>query len=527
VKNIFTKTNITIILIVAGGILLIFSFVFEHGTPKFEYELIAPNQIMSSIYKVYGNPNTGFWLSKLVLKNIGSGPAYNVKIFYKLDGYSDWKESNTYKIILPTSTIIDLYYPLIQSNIMDIKTSSPSSINFKITYQETQGGVTKEITGSKSITILGANNFVFSSIPPEESTGSFNDVFSNYPLLAAWATPGDPVVISFADLGNKLAGGPGATLSDEDALMSLAGMWDVSVHNGIQYKTEPEAFWSGQFSEYIKYPRDVIKDKIGTCIDTALFFSTLALTQGLNAYIVLMPGHAFSIIELPSGQLIPVETTTLNNGYTFSQAIESGVNTYTNAINGPYIIIDLQKYQSIGIIPPELPELPTDILTVWNITSPSTSKSLQAGIDSGQTSSDYISFINYAPMWSVTYPSSWSVQQSTNEVYFSSTGVELFVSWGYGVSKETARLSVESLFSGLGVLSVNNSSSSLISGIPCDLITYNMFYQDNSYLVRARYFEYNGYGFAVFYDFAYDSFYNTNLQICESIVQSFTLGDVH
>lgn len=51
-------------------------------------------------------------------------------------------------------------------------------------------------------------------------------------------------------------------ISDEEAVKSLQDMWELSVYNGIQYK--PQAFWTGKLSQYVMYPRDVIR--IATCL---------------------------------------------------------------------------------------------------------------------------------------------------------------------------------------------------------------------------------------------------------------------
>ena len=231
--------------------------------------------------------------------------------------------------------------------------------------------VMDSMLGVKENPLIADFDFIFTSLAPEENLGTFYDVFNNYPLLAAWATPTDPVVREYANLGNKIAGGAGATISDEEAWKSLAGMWLLSVYNGIQFKTPPEAFWTGKFSQYVYYPRDVIRDRSGTCIDAALLFASLAMAQGLRSYIVLMPGHAFTLVVLPtSGNIIPIETTALNAQVPFEEAVKIGVEVFREALSGPHIIVDIEGFQAMGIHPPELEPLPPDILERWGIKTP-------------------------------------------------------------------------------------------------------------------------------------------------------------
>jgi len=496
------------------------------GKPRLDYKILSPEYIMSGVYKVYGNSKLGFWVAKTVVTNVGDGAAYNLKISYKVEGYSDWSYGNVYPVLLPNSTVVDLYYPILSSEVTKLKTSTPSNVKVKITYSEDPESAPKEIDESKPIKILGVHDFIFSGIPKEENTGTFYDIFSNYPLLAAWATPTDPVVMRFADLGNKLAGGAAARESDEEAWKSLSGMWTVSVYNGIQYKHEPEAFWTGEFSQYIKYPRDVIKDRCGTCVDTALFFVSLALCQGLRAYVVLMPGHAFPIIQLPSGQMLPVESTALNEKVSFEDAVKAGVKTYSEAMNGPYLVVDVQALQAGGVTPPELEELPPDILERWNIVSPTPQPSPSPSPSPTPSPMQTRTYVNPSPEWSLTYPSDWSItQQAPNVISFTSPqGLEVVVVWAQGCSKEDVRELMETALSQKGYLYAIEVTQGSISGVPATIVLYEWTYQEELYAVAAGYFEHQGYGFALMYDFVYDANYERNFEMCESVAATFTLG---
>lgn len=490
--------------------------------PKLEYKILTSTHIISGAYKVYGNPRLGFWVAKVVLANKGTVPVHNLKISYEVEGYSEWSESEQYLVLLPNSTIVDLYYPLLSHEVAKLTTPTPSRVRLKMVYTDSKG-TPHEIIESKSIDILGVHDFIFTSLSPEENTGTFYDVFNNYPLLAAWVTPVDPVVREYGDMGNKLAGGAGATLSDEEAVKSLTGMWTLSVYNEISYKTEPEAFWTGKFSEYIKYPRDVIRDRAGTCVDTAIFFASLAIVQGLEAYIVLMPGHAFPLVKLPkSGQIIPIESTALNDRASFEGAVEAGVKTFGEAMSGPHIIVDIQQFQAMGIRPPELEALPADILQKWGIKTP-TQPQPQPQPQPEPQPQPTSTYINPLPKWSMTYPSSWTVEEVENEVdFYSPEGIELIVAWGRGLSKEEVRQSVEDFLREKDDLEIVDEGEDVVSDVSAILVEY-LWAED--YIVVARYLEHQGYGFAILYDFIYDEDnYEANLNACEAIVETFRLG---
>ncbi|MFH2106914.1 MAG: cysteine protease [Candidatus Micrarchaeota archaeon] len=515
------KEVISAILIIAGIYCLWMFFTAPiEGKGKIDHTILMPQHITSATYKIYGNEKLGFWAAKMIIKNSGSAPLYNVRVEYKLEEYSDWSEGKEYSILLPNSTVVDLYYPLISGDITKLTTSKTSKINFKITYSEKPDDPEKEITEGKSIMLLGANDFIFTSISPEKNTGTFYDNFDNYPLIAAWVTPTDPVVREYADLGNKLAGGAGASLSDEGAIASLRGMWDISVLNNIQYKTEPAAFWTGKMSQYLKYPRDVIRDKAGTCIDTAIFFSSLAIAQGLKAYIILMPGHAFPVIQLPSGIWIPIESTMLNSQASFEEAVAGGEQSYQQAQTGPYIIIDVQALQAAGVTPPELETLPTDILDKWGIKEGRvTSDPGNTGTLKGQR------FVHQSdPLWSIIPPQGWTYDQtSANEVDFYSNPtdqVEYIIVWAQGKTVSQARKDTENILNMGGFYKVEEQQVA-VSGVSAQAVLYQGYLDGMAYETIVWYFASNNYVFGILCDYptAMDE-----LSTCMQLTDTFKLG---
>ncbi|MEK6973321.1 MAG: cysteine protease [archaeon] len=521
IHNIPIKTIVSIVLVLValGSIYLFFTSPASgsQGQPKLSYKILAPEHILSGAYKVYGKENLGLWAAKLIITNNGAAPAYGLKPEYKIEGYSEWAEGKSYPILLPGSTVVDLYYPLLSDTVTKLSTTTPSKVKIKINYSEKKDGVLKEIAEDKSITVLGGHDFIFSSIVPEKSTGSFYDVFSNYPFVAAWVTPTDPVLMKFADAGNKVAGGAAAGLSDEAAIKSLEGMWLLSVANGIAYKTEPEAFWTGKFSQYLKYPRDVLKDKAGTCIDTAIFFASLAISQGLDAYVILMTGHAFPVIKLPkSGNIIPIESTELNNKATFEEAVKSGEETFNKAKEGPNIIIDVKTLQISGITPPQLEELPQDIFKQWNIKETLGGAVTEETDTATGTEGDYATDIigsdvkvysnTTVPEWAITYPSNWSLKKNgSTEIIITSpdTKSEVLVSWLPNETKENMRTYIEAAILTIGSFTATSITQQKISNTyDADVVTYNTNVYSTGETGRAvgKYFSTGTYAFAFFYD---------------------------
>ena len=425
------KTLLSLILIILIAALSAFAFTGSlqiGGEPKLDIKVQHKKQIISAAYKVYGRPLLKFWVAKTIIRNVGSVPVRHVKVSYYIEGFTSWSTPVEYEEIPPGGAIVDTYYPKLPKKVAELTSPVPTKLYVKVTYNK--GGKTEEVVQSKDIEFLGVHDIVYSFLPPEEALPSFSDVFTNAPLISAWVTPTDPVVREFSDLGNKLAGGAGASLSDQEALKTLQGIWQALLIRGVTYKTEPEGYWTGKFAQYVKFPRDTILDGEGTCIDLAIMYASLASAQGLtDVIIMLVPGHAFPIIRLPqSGSLIPIETTTLNQGATFKEAIQTAVYNWQQRYSkGPYIPIPVKVWQASGITPPELPPLPPDILERKGIKQKIMSVINKLGGELKTYSNNY---------FSIKYPASWKEESGTDDegsyiswTYPEGEGMTLYASW--------------------------------------------------------------------------------------------------
>ena len=523
---------------------------------QLDYKVYSIDSLMTAVYKVYGDENLGFWVAKTVVKNPGSGPLYDVKISYKIEGLTDWSEPRTYTLVPPGGSVVDLYYPIITKN-PNLQTSTPSTLYIKIQYKTTKNGDAVTKTVKKPIKLLALHDFVFSGIPPEENTGSFQDVFSNYPLLAAWVTPKDPVVESYADIANKLAGGAGASLNDNEALSYLSALWSYSVMNGITYQTEPNAFWTGKMAQYVKFPRDVIKDRSGTCIDTSIFFASLAMTQGLKAYIILIPGHAFPVVELPSGQLVPIESTLLNSKTSFEAAVQTGVENFQKAMQGPHLIVDIQSLQASGIVPPELPQLPPNVLAQWGYTIPGQGQMGQGGYGyggntqgggnqqgggqqggqaggagGGQTGTGGGGSVLFSnplggPQWTIRIPGDWSHQEFDEDpwevdLYSPDDNRLIMITWSTSYSEQDLLYMLASWFNDTfgGYSIAGDNPNGKLGNINAETIAFNL--ADGSFSV-ARITEVDGYSLLVAYVIDHSISSQDEIYAMEDIISTFNV----
>jgi len=399
-------------------------------------------RIMSALYKVYGMPDVmdgAYWVAKFILMNKGKGDIVDLRISYKLGDYTSWSPESVYDVVPPNGAVVDLYYPIISSNVTQLRSQTPVDLQIKYSYKD-RSGKTYSDTIIKRIQMLGVNQFEFSNVPEEERTGSWIDNFSNSPLLAAFVTYLDDVVKSFVGLVSQYSGGAGAALKDKDAIAFMKSLYDLAIHNGISYQTP-----SGFLVEYaslgqdVKYPRDVLRDKAGTCLDLAILFAAVGQAVSLKSYLVVMPGHAFTVIELPSGDILPIETTGLGGpvvgkSATFEQAVEMAMELLGKLEFGKFFIVDIGEMQRKGVLPPELPQLPSTIIKDWGYTLPRATGGTAGGSTPQTTtpqtgtgtqprpSQPSTTVVNLTGVFEGTYRNSITGQQGTLEFYIEQSG---------------------------------------------------------------------------------------------------------
>lgn len=340
------------------------------GTPQIDLNVRYQHNIMSSVYKVYADPevaNGRYWVAKTVVKNTGSAPLYGLKISYSMGEFADANTPEAYSVVLPKGAVVDCYYPLFASRVAQLKTRTPAHLHVRCEYKDAAGKTyTEERT--ELVSILGINQFQYSNLTEAERTDSWFDTNDNYALLAAYVTKIDDPVKQLAGYISEAAGGAGAAIDAKSALKWLEAAYDMELLNNIVYQTPS----GNSFSQDIKYPRDVFRAKSGTCIDLAICYATLAESVGLRAYLMLVPGHCFSVIRLPDGSLVPVENTGLGGGdqrMSFAQANKCAVKEFNDyQQQGLFHFIDVETLQDQGHIPsPELPALESNFLETCGI----------------------------------------------------------------------------------------------------------------------------------------------------------------
>jgi hypothetical protein len=343
------------------------------GATDVSMQLQVRKELMSCLYKVYGNPKfTQLWVAKAVIKNKGPVPVNNLRVRFRIPGYSNsWSSWARTPIVYPGQTVVEPYFPILLHAVRELKSSTPAIVEMECSYTGGEGRTVEE-NETKPIQILGLNEVMFSSLPGEESTNWFES-FNYSPLIgASFVNSGDPIITQFAGMAAKISGGVGASTSDENALKFMKGVYDLMVANQIKYQSPPGLLQKGVVRQHVKFGRDVLQNRAGTCIDLAILYASTCQAGGLAPGLIMIPGHCFPVIRLPGGQLVAVEVTLVSGSdkgpVSFEKAVQTGMKELEESSQkGLIYSVDINKLRALGVPAPELPSLPPSALNDWGI----------------------------------------------------------------------------------------------------------------------------------------------------------------
>jgi hypothetical protein len=171
------------------------------GDATVRCQLTNKTRLMSAMYKIYASPeiNNGmYWVGKATLYNAGDTPVYDVRISFNMVGYDDWGVPSVADVLLPKGSLCAAYFPILPARLAELRSQTPAEVRCKFEYVDSNGEAHEELRRGR-LKLLGINQFDFSSLLPEESMDTFQDNFSNVPLLASFVTKNDIPVRRFAD----------------------------------------------------------------------------------------------------------------------------------------------------------------------------------------------------------------------------------------------------------------------------------------------------------------------------------------
>jgi hypothetical protein len=340
------------------------------GETSLDFTFQVKPQVMTCMAKLYGNPKFNkMWVARTLLQNTGEAKLKNYRIRFRIPEYSpSWSPWAQCQEVLPGQTVVDGYFPVFElEKVGRVNSTRRATLEAEYRY-EREDGKAIELTDSRTFQLLGRNEVYYSSLANEDQVGFYDWYDYGPPILASFVAHDDPIIQQIAGWVSGQAGGVAASASDEGAVKFLASLYDFMVYNQIAYQTSPGARFNDQMGQHVKYGRDVLQNRAGTCIDLAIFYGSVCEAVGLKPVLFLIPGHCFPAIYLPnSGKIFAVEATGIGK-IDFQAAVKRGLEEASEALNkGPAYKVDVVDLHNMGVYGLELPPLPPSTLKDWGI----------------------------------------------------------------------------------------------------------------------------------------------------------------
>lgn len=348
-------------------------------------------EIVPVLHKLYADPRwSTLYVGRLRIENHSADTLTDVRVRYRctIPGcQKDVSESEPIAATLyPGMSVSHAIYPILDPNICKLRSKTTGEWAVEYSYTDPEGK-RKLGTRKAQLTILGVNDAPSTSL---DLTGSpardvtYEHLAHDMPILiASFVHPDDPVVKDLKGQVSKVVGGAVTGSEPEQYLEALYNVFRMN----IAYTTPSGGQRDdGRFFQHLYYARDVLRTRSGTCIDLAILFASVAEASGMDACVVMIPGHAFPAVVLKTKNkegkiedvLYPVETTGCaggqwNKSAAFSEAVSGARKTYAEAVKkGHYAVIRMKDLRAWGVSPPELPDLPANPLESWKVVMPPT-----------------------------------------------------------------------------------------------------------------------------------------------------------
>jgi hypothetical protein len=339
---------------------------------KGEIDLDAKPKVMTALAKSMSNKQfSALWTAKSTFKNTGTQTLRDYKVRFRVVDYtSSWSPWANTPYVVPGQTVVDPYFPIFDmEKIGRLTGSTKAAIEMQYQYK-TADGKTVEDSETSEVSLLSRNHVYYTTMAQRDAT-EWADMDNLTPfILASMVTHEDPIIQQAAGWISNRSGGIGSSLSDKDALKFMQAAHDFMCAN-LAYQTSPFGANDDKFVQHVKYGRDVLRNRAGTCIDLAILYGSLCEAVGLEPVLFSIPGHCFPAVVLPeSGRLIPLESTMLKSK--FEDAVKQGFETVKKMDAGqtPYTKVEIKKLHKLGVHPIDLPTLGADSLEKWGIKAP-------------------------------------------------------------------------------------------------------------------------------------------------------------
>ncbi len=187
-------------------------------------------------------------------------------------------------------------------------------------------------------------------------------------FIASWVTPHEPQVERILSRAKEYMPGrrmPGYETARNQTIQELSttaqarAVYRALQRAGVSYVKSSLTFGSNvnaDLSERVRMPGESIRQASANCIDGVVLYASIFENLGLDAVVILVPGHAFIGVRLAegSGHFVYFDSA-LTGRAPFDRAVESAGKALAKYSPSSIIRVSVQDARSQGIYPMPLP----------------------------------------------------------------------------------------------------------------------------------------------------------------------------
>jgi hypothetical protein len=310
------------------------------------------SELITPIAHLYGTFLDDFVI--VTITNANSSPA-KVVVSSEIAGFTD-KATDTVTVDANGKQEVRQNPSLTIAAIDGLNSEHPASLHVVVSYL--QNGQPLTILDQTSQTLITSRDDFPWSIK------GFTQQ-ANYELVVAMITPTDPSVQKLIRAAANYDPNGAMTSgydSDQDyngtVWQRLSDVWQAETNDfKLTYISTPITFASGS-SQRIRLPGEVLDQSSGNCIELTLLYASVVEALGMQAGLVIIPGHAYVAVRLDdtNDSYYFIETTMIGQA-TFDQSLTEGLSewkdaaTHVNNSETDYGWVDVAKVRQEGVTP--------------------------------------------------------------------------------------------------------------------------------------------------------------------------------
>jgi len=179
-------------------------------------------------------------------------------------------------------------------------------------------------------------------------------------MFAAYVNEGDPIIddiLSEALRKGYVDAFIGYQGGEQDVVAQVDAIWRVLKDMGFRYSSITTTSVESEIvaAQHVRLVGDSTRGAQANCADGSVLLASIFRKIGLDAYLILLPGHMMvgvSVNPDEDGSVIPIETTMLSSAE-LEEAEQSGINTISGYESDPSAVtyISVNGARAAGILP--------------------------------------------------------------------------------------------------------------------------------------------------------------------------------